>query len=72
MFCLVIMLSAQMVTNYYAYPTLILLFLYVTFQPPWDTETFNKYIIHYTYGCDYNLKVHYFSQSLNGKIMVFE
>nr|AFK40625.1 unknown [Medicago truncatula] len=25
-------------------------------QPPWDTETFNKYIIHYTYGCDYNLK----------------
>lgn len=25
-------------------------------QPPWDLETHNKYIIHYTYGCDYNLK----------------
>ncbi|GAU37600.1 hypothetical protein TSUD_365210 [Trifolium subterraneum] len=25
-------------------------------QPPWDTETYNKFIIHYTYGCDYNLK----------------
>ncbi|KAK7245571.1 hypothetical protein RIF29_40418 [Crotalaria pallida] len=26
-------------------------------QPPWDLETTDKYIIHYTYGCDYNLKV---------------
>ncbi|WOG87762.1 hypothetical protein DCAR_0206993 [Daucus carota subsp. sativus] len=25
-------------------------------QPPWDTEIGNKYIIHYTYGCDYDLK----------------
>ncbi|KAK4406382.1 Hydroxyproline O-arabinosyltransferase RDN2 [Sesamum angolense] len=26
------------------------------FQPPWDLETANKFILHYTYGCDYNLK----------------
>ncbi|KAL0375571.1 UNVERIFIED_CONTAM: Hydroxyproline O-arabinosyltransferase RDN2, partial [Sesamum calycinum] len=25
-------------------------------QPPWDLETANKFILHYTYGCDYNLK----------------
>ncbi|KAH1217488.1 Hydroxyproline O-arabinosyltransferase 3 [Glycine max] len=25
-------------------------------QPPWDLETNKKYIIHYTYGCDYNMK----------------
>ncbi|XVF04850.1 hypothetical protein REPUB_Repub05bG0120800 [Reevesia pubescens] len=25
-------------------------------QPPWDLEVGNKFIIHYTYGCDYNLK----------------
>lgn len=25
-------------------------------QPPWDLETAKKFIIHYTYGCDYNLK----------------
>ncbi|PON53309.1 Hydroxyproline O-arabinosyltransferase [Parasponia andersonii] len=25
-------------------------------QPPWDLDTANKFIIHYTYGCDYNLK----------------
>ncbi|KAF8022207.1 hypothetical protein BT93_G2371 [Corymbia citriodora subsp. variegata] len=25
-------------------------------QPPWDLETGKKFIIHYTYGCDYNLK----------------
>ncbi|KAI3472316.1 hypothetical protein Pfo_031109 [Paulownia fortunei] len=25
-------------------------------QPPWDLETGNKFILHYTYGCDYNLK----------------
>ncbi|KAG6548902.1 hypothetical protein Mapa_009665 [Marchantia paleacea] len=25
-------------------------------QPPWDTEIGDKYIIHYTYGCDYNMK----------------
>ncbi|GAB2233546.1 hypothetical protein Droror1_Dr00002772 [Drosera rotundifolia] len=25
-------------------------------QPPWDTEVGNKYIIHYTYGCDYDMK----------------
>ncbi|KAJ7964988.1 Hydroxyproline O-arabinosyltransferase [Quillaja saponaria] len=25
-------------------------------QPPWDLEVGKKFIIHYTYGCDYNLK----------------
>ncbi|CAN4125044.1 unnamed protein product [Withania somnifera] len=25
-------------------------------QPPWDLETRKRFIIHYTYGCDYNLK----------------
>ncbi|OIV99062.1 hypothetical protein TanjilG_32321 [Lupinus angustifolius] len=25
-------------------------------QPPWDFETTNKYILHYTYACDYTLK----------------
>ncbi|XP_073271256.1 hydroxyproline O-arabinosyltransferase 3-like [Primulina huaijiensis] len=25
-------------------------------QPPWDLETRNKFILHYTYGCDYDLK----------------
>ncbi|PIM99324.1 hypothetical protein CDL12_28182 [Handroanthus impetiginosus] len=25
-------------------------------QPPWDLETRNKFILHYTYGCDYTLK----------------
>uniref|UniRef100_A0A6N2K582 Hydroxyproline O-arabinosyltransferase-like domain-containing protein n=1 Tax=Salix viminalis TaxID=40686 RepID=A0A6N2K582_SALVM len=25
-------------------------------QPPWDLNTGNFFIIHYTYGCDYNLK----------------
>ncbi|KAI4318864.1 hypothetical protein MLD38_032523 [Melastoma candidum] len=25
-------------------------------QPPWDTEVGDKFIIHYTYGCDYNMK----------------
>ncbi|KAK3003680.1 hypothetical protein RJ639_018450 [Escallonia herrerae] len=25
-------------------------------QPPWDLEVGRKYIIHYTYGCDYNMK----------------
>ncbi|XP_074582835.1 hydroxyproline O-arabinosyltransferase 1-like [Curcuma longa] len=25
-------------------------------QPPWDVEVGDKYIIHYTYGCDYNMK----------------
>ncbi|KAK4600672.1 hypothetical protein RGQ29_010357 [Quercus rubra] len=25
-------------------------------QPPWDTEVGKKFIIHYTYGCDYNMK----------------
>ncbi|WVZ03927.1 hypothetical protein V8G54_024733 [Vigna mungo] len=26
-------------------------------QPPWDLETRKKYILHYTYGCDYNMKI---------------
>ncbi|THG04999.1 hypothetical protein TEA_014497 [Camellia sinensis var. sinensis] len=25
-------------------------------QPPWDTEIGNKFIIHFTYGCDYDMK----------------
>ncbi|XP_009788649.1 hydroxyproline O-arabinosyltransferase 1 [Nicotiana tabacum] len=25
-------------------------------QPPWDTEIGKAYIIHYTYGCDYDMK----------------
>lgn len=25
-------------------------------QPPWDLKVGNKFIIHYTYGCDYNMK----------------
>ncbi|KAK3038956.1 hypothetical protein RJ639_027441 [Escallonia herrerae] len=25
-------------------------------QPPWDLETGKRFIIHYTYGCDYNMK----------------
>ncbi|KAJ4840565.1 Hydroxyproline O-arabinosyltransferase rdn2 [Turnera subulata] len=25
-------------------------------QPPWDTLTGTSFILHYTYGCDYNLK----------------
>lgn len=25
-------------------------------QPPWDTEIGNKYIIHYTYGCDFDMQ----------------
>ncbi|KAF3786365.1 hypothetical protein EJ110_NYTH25599 [Nymphaea thermarum] len=25
-------------------------------QPPWDLEIGKKFIIHYTYGCDYNMK----------------
>lgn len=25
-------------------------------QPPWDLEVGKKYIIHYTYGCDYNMQ----------------
>ena len=32
---------------------------YDIYQPPWDTEIGNKFIIHYTYGCDYDLKVIY-------------
>ncbi|GAB4839459.1 Hydroxyproline O-arabinosyltransferase rdn2 [Ancistrocladus abbreviatus] len=24
-------------------------------QPPWDLETKDKFILHYTYGCDYNM-----------------
>jgi len=28
-------------------------------QPPWDIEVGDKYIIHYTYGCDYDMKVRF-------------
>ncbi|KAI3448787.1 hypothetical protein Pfo_005452 [Paulownia fortunei] len=33
-------------------------------QPPWDLETGNKFILHYTYSCDYNLK----GELMEGKI----
>jgi len=33
------------------------LFVYYAFQPPWDKEIGKTYIIHYTYGCDYTMKV---------------
>lgn len=35
----------------------ILSFSFLTGQPPWDLDIGKKFIIHYTYGCDYNLKV---------------
>ena len=31
--------------------------LVLLYQPPWDAEVGDTYIIHYTYGCDYTLKV---------------
>ena len=33
------------------------------FQPPWDLDTRKKFIIHYTYGCDYNMKVKFLLHS---------
>ncbi|CAI9106174.1 OLC1v1005255C2 [Oldenlandia corymbosa var. corymbosa] len=33
-------------------------------QPPWDLETKKKFILHYTYGCDYNMKVNLTAQIL--------
>ncbi|KAL5985569.1 Hydroxyproline O-arabinosyltransferase 1 [Asimina triloba] len=33
-------------------------------QPPWDLEVGKKFIIHYTYGCDYDMK----GKSTYGKI----
>ena len=44
----------------------------VSFQPPWDLEIGKKFIIHYTYGCDYSLKVNYSpSLSLSTSICCF-
>jgi hypothetical protein len=34
-----------------------MVYLHLLLQPPWDTELGDKYIIHYTYGCDYNMQV---------------
>lgn len=34
-----------------------MVYLHLLLQPPWDTELGDKYIIHYTYGCDYDMKV---------------
>lgn len=31
----------------------------IHFQPPWDLEVGKRFIIHYTYGCDYNMKVNW-------------
>ena len=31
--------------------------LVLLYQPPWDTQVGDTYIIHYTYGCDYTMKV---------------
>ncbi|XP_048436472.1 hydroxyproline O-arabinosyltransferase 1-like [Pyrus x bretschneideri] len=28
----------------------------IMLQPPWDKKIGKKFIIHYTYGCDYNMK----------------
>lgn len=30
---------------------------FLLMQPPFSTELDGAYIIHYTYGCDYNMKV---------------
>ena len=35
----------------------IWLILWFFFQPPWDLEVGDKFIIHYTYGCDYAMNV---------------
>lgn len=53
--CLLI-LSSWFPLQLHAAPYCVKLF-FLCFQPPWDLETANKFIIHYTYGCDYNLKV---------------
>lgn len=37
--------------------TVLMIIAFFLFQPPWDLETAKKFIIHYTYGCDYNMKV---------------
>lgn len=39
--------------------SLLMIPFVVHFQPPWDLEIGKKFIVHYTYGCDYNLKVKY-------------
>ena len=36
-------------------------------QPPWDTEVGDKYIIHYTYGCYYDMKVNISNSDLTFK-----
>ncbi|KAL0464524.1 UNVERIFIED_CONTAM: Hydroxyproline O-arabinosyltransferase RDN2 [Sesamum latifolium] len=33
-----------------------ILYRHFMLQPPWDLETGNKFILHYTYACDYNMK----------------
>lgn len=51
------------------------------FQPPWDLETGKKFIIHYTYGCDYNMKgwsfflflpIHFVMKSSGCFLSIFE
>jgi len=41
----------------------VLSFCFLSGQPPWDMDIGKKFIIHYTYGCDYNLKVMFLSLS---------
>lgn len=46
---------------------LLMKILSYKFQPPWDLEVGKRFIIHYTYGCDYNLKVSDFNALLSKK-----
>ncbi|KAK1369943.1 Hydroxyproline O-arabinosyltransferase [Heracleum sosnowskyi] len=63
-------LSFEWVLEMYAYAVSsalhgVISILYKDFmiQPPWDRELGNKYILHYTYGCDYDMK----GQLMDGK-----
>jgi hypothetical protein len=42
--------------------------IWFCFQPPWDLEVGDAFIIHYTYGCDYDMKVcnSYYDAELQG------
>ena len=61
----------KLLSNMTNIPNLNLAFLFVKYQPPWDLETNKKYIHHYTYGFDYNMKVKYFF-ALNCIVIVFK
>ncbi|KAL8475198.1 hypothetical protein ACS0TY_031572 [Phlomoides rotata] len=40
-------------------------------QPPWSTTIGKSYIIHYTYGCDYDLQVVFLYEQVVGPYLVF-